>query len=205
MARPTKEEQALIAERRARVLAMRVEQRPYREIATTLGISEDVAEKDYQRAVEARGTALDAQRDTAVAIELAKLDALEQAAWQVLRARHITVSQGRIVGRYTGRFLRDEEGEIIRDGAGKPVLEVEEIEDDAPVLAAIDRLVKIAERRSKLKGYDAPTKVEVDDARRAQIEKYAAELAAWVGDVDEAGAGDAPGEAEGGAGEGSPA
>ena len=198
MARPRKEEQALIAERRTRVLAMRVEQRPYREIAAALGITEDVAEKDYQRAVEIRRTALDVNRDTAIAIETAKLDALEQAAWRVLKARHVTVSQGRIVGRYTGRFLRDEDGEVIRDGAGKPLLEVEEIEDDAPVLAAIDRLVKIAERRSRLKGYDAPTKVEVDDARRAQIEAYAAELAAWVGDLDGEGAGDAPGEAEAG-------
>ena len=30
----------------------------------------------------------------------------------------------------------------------KPMLEVEEIEDDAPVLQAIDRLIKIAERHS---------------------------------------------------------
>jgi hypothetical protein len=198
MARPTNEERAEIARRRSRVLAMRIEQRPYHEIAAELGISEDIAKKDYQRVVELRRADLDAKRDDAVAIETAKLDALEQAAWKVLKARHVTVSQGRIVGRYTGRFLRDEDGEIIRDGAGKPVLEVEEIEDDAPVLAAIDRLVKIAERRSRLRGYDAPTKVEVDDARRAQIEAYAAELAAWVGELDGEGAGDAPGEAEAG-------
>lgn len=198
MARPTNAERALIAQRRTRVLAMRVEQRPYAEIAAELGITETTARDDYCAAVKERGAALDAQRDTAIAIETAKLDALEQAAWQVLRAKHITVSQGRIVGRYTGRFLRDEVGEIVRDHNDKPVQEIEEIEDDAPVLAAIDRLVKIAERRSRLKGYDAPTKVEVDDARRAQIEAYAAELAAWVGDVDEAGAGDAPGEAEAG-------
>lgn len=176
MARPRKEEQALIAERRTRVLAMRVEQRPYREIAIELGISEDVAEADYRRAVEARRTALDASRETAVAIETAKLDALEQAAWQVLRARHITVQHGKVV--------RDEDGTVI--------------EDDAPVLTAIDRLVKIADRRARLRGLDAPTRVEVDDARRAQIEAYAAELAAWVADVDEGGAGTAPGEAEAG-------
>jgi hypothetical protein len=177
MARPTNEERVLIAERRSRVLAMRIEQRPYREIALALGTTEDIAEKDYQRAVQERRTALDAQRDTAVAIETAKLDALEQAAWEVLRREHIVVQHGKVV------YLRR-----------KPML------DDGPVLQAIDRLVKIAERRSRLRGYDAPTKVEVDDARRAQIEAYAAELAAWVGDVDGEGAGDAPGEAEGGEG-----
>lgn len=174
MARPTNAERALIAQRRARVLAMRVEQRPYREIAAELGITETTARDDYAAAVRERHAELDKVRDTAVAIETAKLDALEQAAWQVLRARHITVQHGKIV----------------RDEDDKP------IEDDAPVLQAIDRLVKIAERRSRLRGYDAPTKVEVDDARRAQIEAYAAELAAWVGELDEAGAGDAPGEAE---------
>jgi predicted transcriptional regulator len=195
MARPTNSERVLIAQRRTRVLAMRVEQRPYREIAAELGITETTARDDYAAAVTERRTALDAQRDTAVAIETAKLDALEQAAWEVLRARHVTVSQGRIVGRYTGRFLRDEEDEVIRDGTGKPALEIEEIEDDAPVLAAIDRLVKIAERRARLRGLDAPTKVDISDERRAEIEKYAAELAAWVGDVDGEGAGDAPGEA----------
>lgn len=172
MARPRKEEQALIEQRRSRVLAMRVEQRPYAEIAAAIGVSEDVARKDYERAVEARRGALDAQRDTAVAIETAKLDALEQAAWEVLRREHVVVQHGKVV------YLKR-----------KPML------DDAPVLAAIDRLVKIAERRSRLRGYDAPTKVEVDDARRAQIEAYAAELAAWVGDVDGEGAGDAPGGA----------
>lgn len=173
MARPTNEQRILIAQRRTRVLAMRVEQRPYREIAAELGITETTARDDYAAAVTERRTALDAQRDTAVAIETAKLDALEQAAWEVLRREHVVVQHGKVV------YLKR-----------KPML------DDAPVLQAIDRLVKIAERRSRLRGYDAPTKVEVDDARRAQIEAYAAELAAWVGDVDGEGAGDAPGEAE---------
>lgn len=198
MARPTNAGRVLIAQRRARVLAMRVEQRPYSEIAAELGVSEDVAKKDFERAAVERGNALDANRDTAIAIEMAKLDAMERAVWKVLRTRHIVVQQGKIAGRYTGRFVRDEDGEIIRDGAGKPVYEVEEIEDDAPVLAAVDRLERIAARRSKLKGWDAPTKVEVDDARRAQIEAYAAELAAGLGDMDPEGAGAAPGDAEAG-------
>jgi len=175
MARPTNEQRVLIAQRRARVLAMRVEQRPYSEIAAALGISEDLAAKDYERAVTERGAALDAVRLPAVSIEMAKLDAIEQAAWEVLRREHIVIQHGKVV-----RINR------------KPVI------DDAPVLQAIDRLLRASERRARLKGLDAPTRVEVDDARRAQIEAYAAELAAWVGDVDGSGAGDAPGEAEAG-------
>ena len=175
MARPTNAERALIAQRRTRVLAMRVEQRPYAEIAAALGIPETTARDDYAAAVKDRHAQLDAQRDTAISIETAKLDALEQAAWEVLRREHITVQHGKVV-----RINR------------KPLV------DDAPVLQAIDRLLKIAERRARLRGLDAPTKVDVNDERRAAIEAYAAELAAWVGDVDAQGAGDAPGEAEAG-------
>jgi hypothetical protein len=179
MARPRNEERAAIAERRTQVLAMRIEQRPYAEIAVTLSISESLAQQDYKRAVEARATDLDAQRDVAVTIELAKLDALERECWRVLRTKHITIQQGKIV----------------RDDDGNPV------EDDAPVLQAVDRLERIAARRARLKGYDAPTKVEVDDARRAEIEAYAAELAAWVAGVEQGRAGaDPPAPA---AGEGS--
>jgi hypothetical protein len=176
MARPRNEERALIAERRTRVLAMRIEQRPYAEIAAALGISESLAQQDYKRAVDARAADLDAHRDTAVTIELAKLDALERECWRVLRTPHIVIQQGRVVC----------------DADGKPYA------DDAPVLQAVDRLERIAARRARLKGYDAPAKVEVDDARRAEIEAYAADLAAWVAGLEQGGAGDAPGGAEAG-------
>lgn len=161
MARPRTEERALIAERRTRVLAMRVEQRPYAEIAAKLGISEDVARKDYERAVAERGHALDAQRKPAIAIELAKLDAIEQAAWEVLRRDHIVIQHGKVV-----RLNR------------KPVT------DDGPVLNAIDRLLRAAERRARLLGLDAPVKVEVSDEVDAEIARLAAALARGVADVD---------------------
>ncbi|MGH9056351.1 MAG: hypothetical protein ACRDYY_10910 [Acidimicrobiales bacterium] len=175
MGRPRNAERALIAERRARVLAMRVEQRPYREIAIELGITEDVAEKDYQRAVEARRTALDAHRETAVAIETAKLDVIEQAVWEVLRRQHIVVQHGKVV------YLRR-----------KPMI------DDDPVLRAADRLIRIAERRSRLRGYDAPTKLEVSAEVDAEIEAIAAALAGGMGIVAAPGEAEAPGDAEAG-------
>lgn len=180
MVRPTAEARVLIAQRRARVLAMRLEHRPYYEIAAALGITEAVAEKDYQRARDAAQAELGEARDATVAVETVKLDAVEQAVWEVLRRKHITVQHGKII--------RDEDGNVI--------------EDDAPVLQAADRLIRIAERRARLRGLDAPTKVEVDDARRAEIEAYAAELAAWVASVEQGRAGDAaggPAAGEGGA------
>jgi Sigma-70, region 4 len=167
-----------VAARRARVLQLRIEQRPYADIAAELGISESTARTDYQRSLEQLKRDQDATAATARSLELAKLDQLEQAAYRVLRARHITVQHGKIV--------RDEDGQVV--------------EDDAPVLQAIDRLVRIAARRATLTGMDAPTRIEVDDARRAEIERLAAELAAAAGvaDVDPGGTGTAPGGAAAG-------
>jgi hypothetical protein len=165
---------AEVAARRARVLALRLEQRPYAEIAAELGISVKLAEKDYERALAELKSRQDAHAGTARNVEQAKLDMLEAAAVGVLRRRHITVQHGKIV--------RDEDGEVV--------------EDDAPVLAAIDRLVRIAQRRATLTGMDAPVRIEVDDARRAEIERLAAELAAaGVGELEPGGTGPAAGDA----------
>ena len=157
---------------------MRIEQRPYTEIAAELGVTTDVAEKDYQRSLEQLKRDQDATAATARSLELAKLDQLEQAAYGVLRRRHITVQHGKIVA--------------FEDGT--PVL------DDAPVLNAIDRLVRIAARRATLTGMDAPTRIEVDDARRAEILTLAAELAAagGVGELEPGGTGAAAGDAAAG-------
>jgi len=38
------------------------------------------------------------------------------------------------------------------------------LEDDAPILAAADRILKVLERRAKLHGLDAPTKVQAQVA-----------------------------------------
>jgi DNA-binding CsgD family transcriptional regulator len=163
-----------VAERRAKVLRLRIEQVPYAEIARQLGIKLSTAKSDYPRALEQLKLEQDAQASTARNVEQAKLDMLEAAAVGVLRRRHITVQHGKIV--------RDEDGQVV--------------EDDAPVLAAIDRLVRIAQRRATLTGMDAPVRIEVDDARRAEIERLAAELAAaGVGELEPGGAGPAAGDA----------
>ena len=74
----------------------------------------------------------------------ARLDNLEQAALEVLEREHITVNNGRII-----------------------VLNDMPLPDDGPVLAAIDRLVKIEDARQRnneslrrLFGLDAPVKVD---------------------------------------------
>ncbi|GAA2395473.1 hypothetical protein GCM10010404_61300 [Nonomuraea africana] len=63
----------------------------------------------------------------------------------------MTVSQGRVV-RLGQPFIDDDGNAAVDDGRGEP------LEDDAPVLAAIDRMLKIQERRAKLLGLDIPVK-----------------------------------------------
>lgn len=197
MARPGFSSSVEVAARRARVVALRTEHVPYAEIAAELGIAEATARKDYERSLDQAEAELAVQRNRAVAIEVAELNRAARAAWKVLRTKHITVQQGKIVGRFIG-LARDDAGQVVYGPDDKPIPLYEEIEDDAPVLAAIDRIVKIAERRARLRGLDAPTKVDVSDERRAEIEKYAAELAAGMGDLDPEGAGAPPGDAEAG-------
>ena len=89
-----------------------------------------------------------------VTLELERLDAMQLEAIEVLRTEHVLVSGGEIVS----TFVRDEHGNVLFDQTtGKPA--TAPIRDDGPRLAAIDRLLKIQERRSRLLGLDKPTKV----------------------------------------------
>lgn len=177
MSKPGFRPQPEVAARRARVLALRIEQVPFTEVAAQLGVGLSTVKMDYLRALEQLQADQHGQAHLARARELAKLDQMEQAVWVVLRARHITVQHGKIVGRFTG-FARDPDtGETYREADGQPIPVYEEIVDDAPVLAAVDRLVRIAVRRATLTGMDAPVKVEVSDATDQAIRALAAELA----------------------------
>lgn len=102
---------------------------------------------------------VDPKVDEYRAIELARLEAalerlkgLEDAAREVLAREHITVNNGRI---------------IVHDGAPLP--------DDSPVLAAIDRLIKVedarqrnSESRRRLLGLDMPVKVDAQVTETTQ-------------------------------------
>lgn len=129
----------------------------YQRIADELGVSKQTAYDAVQRAL--RDTLEEPAADVRQ-LELARLDDMYAAVMGVLEREHITVSQGRVVR----RRLVDEQGMPIITGSdadGKPIYAEEDIVDDGPVLAAVDRLLKIQERRAKLLGLDAPTKAEV--------------------------------------------
>lgn len=154
----SKVQQVLAAQRRKRLIDMRLANKPFEEIAAELGYaSRQAASKDFcrvlEKAIAEEATSAEVYREMELLRleqELQRLDALYDDILTVMERDHITVSNGRVVS------LRNEDG-----------LEVP-VPDDAPVLQAADRLLRIedarrrnGERRAKLLGLDAPQTLEV--------------------------------------------
>lgn len=125
--------------RRAEAARLRAERLTYEEIAAKLGYSgRQAAHAAVEQALlETQTEACDALRQ----VELQGIDLIEIEAWKVLRNTHYVVDHGNVV--------------IYQ---GMPVI------DDAPVLQAIDRILKCKDRRAKLLGLDAPTRVEISES-----------------------------------------
>ncbi|MEY9876628.1 hypothetical protein ABH931_006138 [Streptacidiphilus sp. MAP12-33] len=124
-----------LPERDAEFLRLRKRGLAYRAIAAETGY--DV--KTVHEAVKNAMAAITEEPAQEVRqLELERLDDMWMAVMQVLEAKHFKVSDGRLVR------LGDEP-----------------LEDDAPVLAAVDRLLRIQERRSKLLGLDSAQRVDM--------------------------------------------
>jgi predicted DNA-binding protein (UPF0251 family) len=153
---------AELADRRAEMLRLyTVERLTQAEIADRYGVSQQAVSEQIRKAIADRPAyRVDEHR----AIELEKLDEYERAARRVLVREHVTVSRGSIVTMYNEETGREE-----------PLL------DDAPALAAVDRLVRISQYRADLIGMKAPTRVSVE------AETLSAEIAQLLSTVLPAG------------------
>ena len=127
------------AQRDAEAIRMHVGGATYQEISDALGYG-------------GKGNAYDAIKDALAKVpaeevrelrrvSALRLDRLTFEAFAVLERDHVHISQG---------------GKVVRDDGGNIVL------DDGPKLAAIDRIVRVEERRSRLFGMDAPVRSKVD-------------------------------------------
>jgi hypothetical protein len=180
-------QQAHIADRRAKLIKYRLAGRAYEDIYQELGYaSRTAASKDFSRALEQNiaeeRTSMEVYRETEILRldgELERLTRLYAKVERILDKFHVTVQFGKVV---------------THDG--------EPLEDDGPVLAAVDRLVKIedarrrnGERRSKLLGLDAAQRVSMEvvtlDALDAERQRLVDLLAA--NDREAATAGGDPG------------
>lgn len=144
------------AERDAQACRLRTAGLEYHEIAERLGFSDKgSARKAVERALAAIVAEPAGRLKT---LELARLDVALVEAFRVMNTKHVAYSNGRVI--------------MDPSDPTKP------LRDDGPTLAAIDRVVRISERRSRLCGLDAPTRVEAInvDAVEAEIARLAAEL-----------------------------
>lgn len=160
------------AQRDAEAARLRTRAMSYREIAETLGYADEShAYQGVQRCLRAT---ISEPSEEVRRLEVQRLDRLYEAALKVLERMHVTVSNGRVVSMpVEGTGVRDPETGNILGADWAPVL------DDAPVLQAIDRLLKIQDRRARYLGLDAPTRMQVVtvDAVDAEIARLTAELA----------------------------
>lgn len=144
---------ARITQRDADAARYRAEGWTYHKIANEVGFADpSSARKSVQRALKA--SVRDAN-DTAIHLALNALDAMAKECWQIIWRTHVVVSNGRVV-------------EL--DGVPIP--------DDAPVLQAIDRLLKIQDRASKLLGLDEPVRSKVEVITTADVQQAIDELIA---------------------------
>jgi orotate phosphoribosyltransferase-like protein len=131
---------AEIDDRRQQVAALRRQGRTMAQIARELGVSTATISIDV-RAMQVEWQELHRRdHDAWMMTELAKLDALEAAAWE-----QVAASKGRMFG--------------------------------------IDRVLAIMDRRAKLLGLDAPTKIDLTQSVRAKAEEIARENDLSVDDV----------------------
>ena len=188
--------EAAYAERRTKALRLSVTGHSYEDIAAISRREEwlpapyhsrQAVHQDIVTALRQRQAERNESAEVYLQNELVKLDVLEEAVWKVLRAKHYVVNQGVIV--YLG--VSAEEGkkrgwhsvDALRqdliynaDGSFK-----EPLEDDAPVLAACDRLIKIQDQRAKLTGIYAPVKKQMDVISTGGVDDRIAGLLAKLG------------------------
>lgn len=125
------------AARDAEACRLRARGYTYDEIAAELGMSSK--SRAYDAVQRALVDTVREPADEVRQLELIRLDEMHQAARAVMEATHYVVDKGQVV-----------------EWNGAPLI------DDGPVLAAIDRMLRVQERRARLLGLDSPQRVSID-------------------------------------------
>jgi hypothetical protein len=129
------ERQAAAGRRRAQVVQLRLAGASFEEIGGQLGVSDTRA---HQLWADALQRTVKEPADQQRMLELQRLDQLQAAATAVLQATHHVIQGAKVVA----------------DDQGRPYV------DHGPILAAVNTLVRVMERRARLLGLDAPARVD---------------------------------------------
>lgn len=147
----------------------------YQQLGDKFGITRVYARKLLLKALR---EIIQEPAEEVIQLELARLDYLQTEVIKVLQSFHVVVSQGSVVR----DIVEDEDGQPIVDiNTGQP--RTKRIEDTGPKLAAVDRALKIMERRSKFLGLD---KVPNPDKEGLTAEEFAAKVLKTVSQIDKA-------------------
>lgn len=126
------------AKRDAEAFALHIRGRSEQTIGEALGMTQQSAHEAIKRGRQAITVET---TEAQVKEAIAELDMMRAEVIKVLEAKHYVIR---------------EKGLIYLPDSDEPLL------DDAPVLAAVDRLGKISESRRRLLGSDAPAKARVE-------------------------------------------
>lgn len=146
----------------------------FEAIGEKLGLSRQRVHKIYHKALKA---IIQEPAEDVIKMELARLDELQTEVLNVLRSFHPVINQGQVV--------RD----VVDGPDGKPVIDLEtgkpvtiRLQDSGPKLAAVDRALKIMERRAKFLGLD---KVANPEKEGLTPEEFASKVLGVVHAIDE--------------------
>ena len=156
---------ASAAEKDARVVELVNEGHTFQQIADQWGVTKSVIHRRFHRALERIPQKAVEDYRTA---QLVRLAAARQAVMDVLTAKHVVVSNGHIVSEIVGNHPLVDENDEPHPQAGEPIYG-DPLIDDGPVLAAVDRLVKLDDQEAKLLGLYAAAKVEHDSTVRYEV------------------------------------
>lgn len=148
---------AMVAQRRAKAIELKNRGLSWQQVAEQM--APDYNDTDGQPSaafacVDVSRALKQANKELAMGLEeyreaaRMRLDGLRRQVFAVLARPHYVM--------YQGQFVIDEDGNKVRD--------------DGPVLAAVDRLMKIEERQARIDGTDASEKLTVALDRRVDEE-----------------------------------
>lgn len=140
------------AQRRAEMLELRISGLTLEQVGERMGVGADTVHRVISRALTAQTRE---PAEELLTLELGRCDVLLTEAMQTVKAFHPLVSGGRVVS----APMLDNTGQPVRNPETGDVL-TRVLEDKAPKLAAIATAVRVMERRAKLLGLDAATKLQ---------------------------------------------
>ena len=162
------------ARRDAEAAALRASGRTFDQIAAELRFSSRA--KAYEAVQRAYADIPYEGVEEARRLDLERIDRLIGHCWAVMLREHLTISQGRIVGKRVGWERDEATGEVLRDGDGAPVPVYEDILDDGPGMTAVREIRGLLERRARITGYDAPARSRIEVVTPETVEAHIAAL-----------------------------